>query len=325
MIRSGKRYQLDGGPWQRFPERINAQAVIYGGPGNYLIRAEKPGYAPQETVLTINETAEGSCQVAAETISLPMSLAVCPATEPALLDVEIEPAGSDLQVTAFASQGGTQAVTCAQEHTENCAHYRVPLNNFASYTVEIKGLDGIGPLFVENGVISYTLRTSQITLRQNSIRQGLAVTGANSLSATFSVTPDEVGCPLADFRTLETRPEPDRSADAPFPALAVAQLNSLLITDLDAPGCELLPEPYPVTFAATIPAGTPLAEVSLLYFLDDEWQNGDCEVTDGRLLCTAVYPNPLLAQPYAYKIVAAEEEYIGTSLPFDNVCIIFGN
>jgi hypothetical protein len=317
------RYQLDEGAWQHFPEHSNGQAIIRGGPGRYIIRADKPGYTAQEIALTITETSEGSCQVAEQTISLPMSLAVCPVAEPPVLEIEIESDSSDLAVTAVSTKGGSQPITCVQTDKENCAHYTLPLNNLANYTLEIEGLAGIGPMFVENGVISYTLNTSHITLHQNSVRRSFALTGANSLSANFSVTPDEVGCALTDFRTLVVQSEPDMSGSEPFPALQVDQENGIIITDLAAPECDLSPEPYPVTYEATLPAGTPLADVAVLYFLNDSWQNASCEITDGRFLCTAVYPNPLITQPYAFKIVAGGEAYVGTSLPFDNLCIIF--
>lgn len=317
------RYQFNEGPWQGFPEHINEQAIIHGGPGNYLIRAEKPGYTAQEIPLTVAEGTEGSCQVAPQTITLPMSLAICPATQSPVLDIEIESESSDLTVTAVSSKGGAQPVTCAQADAETCHHYTVPLNESANYTLKVEGLAGIGPMFVENGVISYTLRTSQITLRQNNVKQLLSLTGANSLSAAFNVTPDEVGCAQTDFRTLVVQSEPDVTAADPFPALDVSQENGIIITDLAAPECDLIPEPYAVTYEATLPAGTPLAEVAVFYLLNDTWQNASCEIENGRFLCTAVYPNPLVAQPYAYKIVASGEEYVGTSLPFDNLCIIF--
>ncbi|MCA9946376.1 MAG: hypothetical protein KC449_22990, partial [Anaerolineales bacterium] len=130
------RYQQDDGPWQGFPEHVNAQAVIQGGPGSYRIRAEKPGYTAAETTLDVTETAVGSCLVAEQTISLPMSLAVCPATEPALLEIEVEPAGSDLVVTAVSSKGGSQTVSCAQPGSQECARYTLPLEQIADYTVQ---------------------------------------------------------------------------------------------------------------------------------------------------------------------------------------------
>lgn len=317
------RYQHNDGSWQTFPEHINGQATIQGDPGSYRIRATKPGYTSQETFVTVAETAEGSCQLAAQTVTLTMPLAICPANAVTALEIDIEPASSDLVVTAVSSKSGTQTAVCTQTNAESCTHYSLPLNDVANYTLHFDGLAGIGPMFAENGVISYTLRTSQITLRQNRVERLLTATGANSLSASFSVTPDESGCPLADLRTLAAQPAPDVSASEPFPALSVEQLNGIIITDLAAPECNVPPEPYAVTYEALLPAGTPLAEAAVLFFINGEWQTASCGIENGRFLCTAVYPNPYIAQPYAYKVAAAGEEYVGTSLPFDGLCIIF--
>ncbi len=56
--------------------------------------------------------------------------------------------------------------------------------------------------------------------------------------------------------------------------------------------------------------------------IDRNGGKGKC-VGNGRFLCTALYPNPFIGQPYAYKLVVGTEETIGTSLPFDNLCLIF--
>ncbi|MBK7893972.1 MAG: hypothetical protein IPJ90_03610 [Anaerolineaceae bacterium] len=84
-----------------------------------------------------------------------------------------------------------------------------------------------------------------------------------------------------------------------------------------------MPQPYPVRFEAELPNGTPLANVSVQTFSAGEWEAAECAVVDGRFLCTATILNPLLNQPYAYKIVAGDDEYTGSSLPFDNLCLLF--
>lgn len=317
------RYRLDDGSWQTFPESVNERALFQQGPGTYQIRLEKPGYLPAETAVIVPEPGTGSCQLAEQTVALPMALAVCPSDQLTSLAVAIESDSSGVAVTAVAQPGGAQVVSCTEADAANCRRYELPLNQIGSYTLDVTGLAGFGPLSVENGVITYALRPGQITLRQNNAERSLSLTGANRLSASFSVGRDETGCAQVDFRTLEAVPEPDISSGEPFPALTVSQQSNLLLTDLGAPGCAAAPQPYPVIYEATVPAGTPLADVAVLTYLDGAWQEASCEVEDGRLLCTAVYPNPLIRQPYAYKIIATGEEYVGTSLPFDNLCLIF--
>lgn len=317
------RYQLDDGPWQALPEVVNERVILRDGPGTYRIRFEKPGYTAEEIAVVVAETAEGSCQVAEETVTLPMALAVCPNSEPALLDIEIVSASKELVVTAVSPQSGSQPLTCAQPDAESCAHFSLPLNNIGSYRLTVDGLAGLGPMRIANETISYTLRTSQITLRQANLKHSLTVTGANSLNATFNILPDEIGCPLADFRSLTTQIEPDINGDDPYPKLAIEQQNNLTITDLGNEACQAAPEPYPVLYEATLPVGTPLNEVGVFTLQDGDWREANCALTDGRFLCTTIYPNPFIGQPYAYKVVAAGEEYVGTSLPFDNLCLIF--
>jgi hypothetical protein len=105
--------------------------------------------------------------------------------------------------------------------------------------------------------------------------------------------------------------------------LAIELQNNLMITDLGAEACQAIPEPYPIRYEALLPAATPLSEVSVFTLLEGDWQAVNCELRNGRFLCTATLPNPFIGQPYAYKVVAAGEEYIGTSLPFDNLCLVF--
>lgn len=317
------RYQLNDGPWQVLPEVVNEQVILRDGPGTYQIRFEKPGYTAEAITVVVKEPADESCQMAAEAVTLTMALAVCPATEPALLEVEIESDSDNLEVTAVTPKSGSQPLTCTEPDTTSCTRYSLPLNEIGSYTLTVDGLAGLGPMFVANEAISYTLGTSQITLRQENVAHTLSLTGANDLDATFNVSLDEIGCPLADFRSLTTQVAPDINGADPFPGFRVAQQNNLVITDLGSEACLAAPEPYPVLYEATLPIDTPLDDVGVFTWQAGDWQEANCEISDGRFLCTAIFPNPFIGQAYAYKVVAAGEEYIGTSLPFDNLCLIF--
>ena len=313
-------YRLDDGSWQALPESVNEQAVFQEGPGTYQFRLEKSGYAPEEFVVVAEEATDGSCQITSQTVAVAMSPIVCPATEPAFLEISVAAESEAVAVTAV-TPDGRQELTCAPGGA--CQQFQLPLSRSGSYTIDVTGLAGVGPMTVAAGLITYPLRPSDVTLRYANIERTLSLSGADSVHLELAVTADEVGCPLADFRTLTAQPEPDVTSGEPFPELGVSQVNNLLMTDLSAPECTAVPQPYPVTFEASLPGGTPVDEVSVFAFAEGAWQVAECGVEDGRFLCTAVLPNPLIGQPYAYKIVAAGEEMVGTSLPFDSLCIVF--
>lgn len=313
-------YQLDDGPWQALPESVNGQAVLRDGPGTYHIRLEKSGYVFAERTVVVTEN--GRCQLTAETVDVALARAVCPNTEPAVLEIEVASAGEAVAVTAVA--GTThQEVKCTDADAANCHRYALPLSQAGSYTVDVVGLAGFGPMTVVDGLITYELHPSQVTLRQNSVAQRLDLPGAESVRIQLTVAADEIGCPLADLRTMTSQTTPDPASDEPFPPLDIFQENNLLLTDLSVPECEVLPQPYQMTYEASLPNGTPLRAVNASVFTGQAWQEADCGVVDGRFLCTAVVPNPLIGQPYAFKIVAAGEEYVGMSLPLDNLCLVF--
>ncbi|MCB8978593.1 MAG: hypothetical protein H6657_14320 [Ardenticatenaceae bacterium] len=313
-------YQLDDGPWQALPESVSGEAVLRDGPGTYHIRLEKPGYGMEERTVVVAESE--SCQLAAETVEVAMARAVCPDTEPAILQIEVESESDAVEVTAVA--GTTrQEIQCTDADDANCHRYALQLNREGSYTIDVAGLAGLGPMMVEDGLITYESRTSQVTLRQNNVAESVNLPGAESVSLQLSVAADEIGCPLADLRTMTALPEPDPASDEPFPKLTMFQQNNLLMTDLSVPECDAAPQPYLMTYEVSLPNGTPLRTVSASVFTGQEWQDAECGVEDGRFVCTAVVPNPLVGQPYAFKIVAAGKEYVGMRLPLDNLCLVF--
>ncbi|MBK8905374.1 MAG: hypothetical protein IPM53_29600 [Anaerolineaceae bacterium] len=314
------QYRLGDGSWEALPESVNEQAVFQEGPGTYQIRLEKSGYGSEEVSVVVTEAEDGSCRVTTQTVAVAMSPLECPAAEPTVLEIAVESQGEAVVVTAV-TPNGRQELTCAQGGA--CQQFQLPLPRPGSYTVEVTGLAGVGPMTVEDGLITYPLRPSQVMLRQVNVEQTLSLSGADSVRLELAVTADEVGCPLADLRSLTAQPEPDIASGEPFPELGVSQVNNLLITDLSASQCTAVPQPYPVIYEASLPGGTPVDEVSVFAFAEGEWQVAECGAEDGRFLCTAVLPNPLVGQPYAYKIVAAGEEMVGTSLPFDTVCLVF--
>ncbi|MCA9919177.1 MAG: hypothetical protein KC445_14555 [Anaerolineales bacterium] len=313
-------YRLNGGPWQDSPEIVNETAVLRNGPGTYQIRVEKPGYAPNEITVIVPEPDGAGCELAGETAVLPLALAICPDLSLANLEIEIAAPNQDLAVTAFSAAGGVQQLDCADAA---CQTYLLPLSGAGELMLGLDELGGFGPMQVEDGVVRYQRQNSQLTLRQNGLQSSATVSGADSLQALLDITLDEVGCPLADFRTLEIQTEPDDSSGEPYPRLHVSQLNSLTITDLGADACQASPQLLPVRYEAALPNGTTLADVSVQTSIGAGWQPAACSLEDGRFLCTALLPNPLINRPYAYKIVVGTEEAIGSSLPFDNLCMLF--
>ncbi len=317
------RYRVDDGAWQELPESVNGTAVLQAGPGTYQIHVETPGYAPDEITIVVPEPAAGSCTLVPETATLPLSLPVCPSVDLATLTIEIDSVSETVQVTAVANPGGVQSLTCDEETDGNCHSYSLTLPGAGELLLAVENLGGIGPMQINDGFVSYALNESQLALRQNSQQQSVTANGAHSLVASLSVTLDEAGCPLADFRTLETETDPNVNDDEPFPELRIVQLSNLTVTDMAATACQATPELFPVQFEAILPTGTALADVSVQVFADGDWQTATCEMANGRFLCSYTLPNPLIGQSYAYKVVADDEEYVGSSLPFDNVCLIF--
>ncbi|MCB8985406.1 MAG: hypothetical protein H6659_16365 [Ardenticatenaceae bacterium] len=315
-------YRVNGGVWQDLPERVNGRARIPGGGGGYEIRAQKPGYQTGETAVIVPAAIPPTCAVTTQSITLQMALAVCP-TNPQPLTIQVKPAVGveGVGVTAVTPNGRD---TLACETDENgCQTFRLSLNKPGSYQLALEGLLSYGAPSVNQGVISYDLLPYEVDLRYGAQTRTLSGTGASRLDLDFAVAPDEVGCPLPDLRGLTAVADPDLSTGGPYPPVTIDQQGPLIMTDLAADECQGQPVVTPVDFALTVPTGTRLADVALLYWLDGDWQAGECAVRDGRLLCTAALPNPLLAQPYAVKAVVNGEEYINTQLPFDTLCILF--
>jgi hypothetical protein len=71
--------------------------------------------------------------------------------------------------------------------------------------------------------------------------------------------------------------------------------------------------------------GTRLEDVQVIYWLDEEWQTAVCRLEENQYLCTAQLPNPLVSQYYSVRAVVNGEEHTGMQLPFDNLCMIFGD
>ena len=314
------RYRVDDGPWQETPEHVNGTAVLRDGPGTYQIQVDKPGYAPNEITVVVPAPDVGSCELVGETAVLPMSQAICPDLSLANLEIEIAAPNQDLEVTAFSPTGGFQELACADAA---CQTYTLPLSGLAELTLNVTELGGFGPMQVEDGIVRYQLYDSHLTLRQNSLERSVTVNGADSLSALLNITRDEVGCPLADLRTLAVEPQPDVASSEPFPRLSVEQQNDLMITDLGNEICDADPVPYPVWYEAILPAGTRVADVGVFTWQNERWEAADCALEDGRFMCEASLPNPFVGLPYIYKVVVGEEEEIGTSLPFDTLCLVF--
>lgn len=313
-------YRLNNGAWEALPESVNERAVLQEGPGTYQFRLEKSGYAPEEFVVVAEAATDGSCQVTSQTVAVAMTPLVCPATELAFLEVAVAAEGEAVAVTAV-TPDGRQELTCVPG--DDCQQFQLPLSRPGSYTIDVTGLAGLGPMTIEDGIVTYSLRPRQVTLRQSNVTQRLDLPGAESVSIQLMVAADEIGCPLAELRTMTSQTTPDPASDEPFPPLDIFQENNLLLTDLSVPECEAEPQPFLMTYEATLPNGTPLRTVSASVLAEAGWQTAECGVEDGRFLCTAVIPNPLVGQPYAFKIVAAGDEYVGMSLPLDNLCLVF--
>lgn len=316
-------YRVNGGGWQDLPERVNGRALIPGGGGGYEIRAEKPGYQTGETAVIVPATFPEACEATTQAVTLQLALAICPTTpDPLTIQVQSPVGEEGVAITAVTPTNYRQTLACEAD-ANGCQTFRLPLDTSGSYRLIVEGLPAYSGPLVTDGVISYDWRPFEVDLRYGTQMRSLTGDGANRLDLDFTVAPDEVGCPLPDLRGLTAVASPDLTTGDPYPLINVDQQGPLIMTDPLADECQGEPVVTPVDFAVTVPDGTRLADVALVYWLDGAWQEGACAVRDGRLLCTAQFPNPLLGQPYAVKAVVNGEEYISTQLPFDTLCILF--
>ncbi len=316
-------YRVNGGAWQGLPERVNGRARIPGGGGGYEIRAEKPGYQTGETAVIVPAAIPPTCAAATQSVTLQLALAVCPITpEPLTIQVQSPIGEEGVAITAVTPTNYRQTLACETD-ASGCQTFRLPLETSGSYRLSLEGLPAYSGPLLRDDLIIYDWQPYEVNLRYGTQTRTLTGLGANRLDLDFTVASDEVGCPLPDLRGLTAVADPDLSTGDPYPPVTVDQQGPLIITDPLADECQGQPVVTPVDFALTVPDGTPLADVALLYRLDGDWREGVCAVANGRLLCTAEFPNPLLGQPYAVKAVVNGEEYISTQLPFDSLCILF--
>ncbi len=320
-------YRANGGSWQDLPERVNGQAFIPGGGGAYEVRANKTGYTLGETAVIVPAAIPETCKITTQTITLQLAQAICPNTPaPLTLEVLAPDSASDdapeLVLTAVTPGGNRQTLAC-QPDGQACQRFALPLDNVGDYQLVLDNLPEFSGLSVNDGLIGYDWLPYEIELRHGTQTRVVSGAGANRLNLNFAVTPDEVGCPLPDLRGLTAVASPDLNSGKPYPPVNIYHDGNLLMTDLGAAECRVRPVITPIDYEVIVPAGTPLADVSLLYWLNGDWQEGVCQVANGRLFCTAEFPIPLLRQPYSVKAVVAGEEHIETQLPFDTLCIVF--
>jgi hypothetical protein len=320
LTRVTVRYRLDDGPWTALPEPVNGRAYIRGGGGVYQIEAAKAAYETATITVIVPAAEPPGCRVATQSAALRLAAAVCP-VEPEALILQIVSSHEKerVRVTAVTPDGRRPALDC-QSDAADCQIYQLPLAAAGAYQIALEGLPAIDNLFVAEGVIHYAWAAYEVDLTHGGQSVRLVGERANRLTLDVAVIPDEVGCAQPDLQTVVVSLEPD--GDAPFPPLSGAHLGGLLMTDLSAEACLLPVEMKSVWYELTVPDGTPLDQVGLSYWLDGEWREGECGLENGRLLCAAQFPQPLIRQPYAVKALAAGEEYTIAQLPFDTLCIL---
>jgi hypothetical protein len=106
--------------------------------------------------VVVAEAATGSsCQVTTQTVAVAMTPLVCPATEPAFLEIAVAAESEAVAVTAV-TPDGRQELTCASG--DDCQQFQLPLSRPGSYTVDVTGLAGLGPMTIVDGIVTYSLR-----------------------------------------------------------------------------------------------------------------------------------------------------------------------
>lgn len=317
------RYRHNDGPWISLPEPVNGRALIPGRSGVYQIRAEKAAYEAAETTVIVPTPLQPTCETPTQPVTLQLVAAVCP-IEPESLTLQLlQPEEAErARVTAVMPDGRHMSLTC-QPDSDDCRTYELPLTQVGRHQLILDDLLAAGSIFLEDGILNYDWIPYEVYLSHAGRSLRLNGERASRLTLDFAVNPDEVGCAQPDLRSLTVAQTPEVESAAPFPPGSVHQLGGILMTNLSAEACRQPPVLTTVSFEVVVPAGTPLAEADLLYGLDGRWQKGECGVENGRLLCNAQFPNPLVNQPYAVKAMVAGQEHIANQLPISNLCIIF--
>lgn len=314
-------YQVNGGEWVQYPEQVNGRVTLDGGVGSYHIRAEKAGYQPVQTTVPLAAFAESSCADAPVTAMLALPFAQC-STEPQPVLVQLPPIGAP-HLQANAPNGSRRTLTCRQPGSEVCREYALPLlpDDEGDFSLQISKLPDTGVMQVTDGVVTYSYEPFEIALNQGMRQQLIAVEGITALNIALPVARDEVGCPLLDLTAVTHTAKPDSSADTVF----IDQQGRLLMTNLSAPECQVMPALRDITYEVTLPAGTHLDDVAMVYWRDEAWQTAVCRLANSRYLCTAQLPSPLINQFYATRVRLGDQEYSGTQLPATGLCLVFGD
>jgi len=321
MQRVTVRYRVDGGAWQDLPERVNEETLIPGtaGAGTYEIMAQKQGYETVETAVTV--PAAENCGVVPQPLTLTFTRKACPITpRPLALHLDTPTDLLDLQVWGKTPTDGRQALTCTANDTGSCA-YLLSLSEVGEYELVVEGLPGNGRMSVNNDVVAYTYIPFDLRLTQGMREQHITGEGADQVAISVPVRPDEINCPLAALDDLTSTLTPDRREDGE--SVWVNLVGGLTITDLSADDCQAQPQIMPIPYNVTVPAGTHLADVSVLYWLKGKWETAVCQFQESQFTCTAMLPNPLIGQSYAVKAVVNGEEFVSMQMPFDNLCYLF--
>lgn len=308
-------YRVNGGEWLTYPERVNGRVTLDDIAGTYQIRAQKPGYQTTETIVPL---AAFTCEGEPVQTTLILPTAQCP-VEPHPLFIHLPATGSP-EISAKNANGRDLTLVCQEQSGSGCQQYALPLKQGdpGDFSLEIKGLPGIGDMEVVDGVVSYAAAPYGVTLSQGNRQRAYDLAAATSGAFSLPVERDEVGCPLVDFTAVTL------NTTSAYPEPSVHLVGNLLMTDLSADVCQQTPILSNITYIMELPPGTHLRDTQMIYWRDGEWVTGDCRLEDGQYLCTAQLPNPLINQSYSVRAVVNGVEYAGTQLPFSNLCIVFG-
>jgi hypothetical protein len=312
-------YRVDGGEWQEYPERVNGRVSLNGGVGTYEIRAEKPSYETAETVVPLAAFAESSCVGEPVTAVLTLPFAQCPITPRPLL-IRL-PATSSAVPLVSAPDGSFRSLTCQQIDDGVCQEYALPLEqgDEGNFSLGIMNLPDAGTMQVVAGVVTYEYEPFEIELSQGMRQKFINAAGVRGVLIELPVKRDEVGCPLVDLTAVAHTTTLDHHANT----VSIDQTGDLLITDLAADECQRPPILTDITYEVTLPAGTRLDEVEVIYWRDEDWVTAECRLENNQYLCTAQLPNPFLGDFFSVRAVIGGIEHIGTQLPFSGLCFFF--
>ena len=322
------RYRVGEGDWQSWAESLGRETTIRGRPGWYQLEVAKQGYGSQTLTLQVPADGADACRPIAQPVTLQLARTPCP-EPPAALTLTVDPPQRGLEATVRLPGSGRQQLACQDAAGDACGAFSFDLTEPGQHQLTLEGLPGLGQMRVVSDVVVYEAPPVDLRLQHRGAEDITSSGGAEMIAYSFPVRWDEANCLLADFRDMETTyadsgPPFEPGDSERRPPLTLRYMGSLTITDLGAAECQAEPVLTALPFGVDLPAGANPSAVQVQVNYGEGWQKAECDIEDGRFVCWAQVPNPLIDRPLVASAQAKGETTTGLSLPFDGLCLLFG-